>query len=134
MKQNEVTPLEALRREKEILRGECREGEDRLAGHWNYVSNNIGSLLFSSAISSIRNKLGFGSSSSKTEDNEDETSSNSSHGVLKGVLGGLLAASPFLWEMLQPMIMNYAMTKFKSMFSKKKKKKKKKSSDDDDDD
>lgn len=131
MKQNNITPLEALRNEKEILKNECSESEERLAEHWNYMTNNVGSLLFTSALTSIRNKLGFGPS--KHDDEESEESSGSS-GVLKGVLGGLLAASPFLWEMTQPMIMGYIMKKIKSLFSKKKKKKKKSSEDDDDDD
>ncbi|WP_165041728.1 hypothetical protein [Dysgonomonas sp. ZJ709] len=131
MSQNKLTPLNILRREKQILRSECAEGEARLGEHWSYVTDNFTSLLFTGALNGVRRKLGFGGSP-KREDKENENSSNhGSNGLIQGVLAGLLAVSPLLWEMAQPMIMGFAMKKVKSIFTRKKKKKKRRDDDDD---
>lgn len=123
MKQNKISPLEQLRQEKAILQNECKEGEDRLTGYWNYISSNVGSLFLSSAIGSVRRQLGFGGSSTKEGiASSSDKAKGSSSGLWQGVLGGVIAASPLIWELVQPMLMGFAMKKIKSIFSRKKKK------------
>lgn len=123
MKQNKISPLEQLRQEKAILQNECLEGEDRLTGYWNYISSNVGPLLLSSAIGSVRRQLGFGSSTNEGIASSSDKGKSSSSGLWQGLLGGVIAASPLIWELAQPMLMGFAMKKIKSIFSRKKKKK-----------
>lgn len=123
MKQNKLDALEALRIEKEDLREECSESEANLTEHWEYVRDNIGSLLLSSAIGSAKRKLGFGGSKNKVQVDDEDQHSNSK-GWLQGLTGGLFAISPFIWEIIQPMMIDYGIKKVKSIFSRKKKKSK----------
>ncbi|MDR0825166.1 MAG: hypothetical protein LBN74_08740 [Prevotella sp.] len=109
-----LTPLEELRREKEIVRRECAESGYRLAEHWSYLSNNVGSLLFQSGVDAILKKFGFGSTQSRKED-EAPASNN--------LLGTLNTYYPVVWEIVQPLLWNYLIKKIKSIFSGKKKKK-----------
>ncbi len=127
MKNNSISPLDELRQEKEIVRRECKESEERLAEQWNYLSDNAPSLLLNGAVNGIASWLGFGSRvGQKSKEQEHETESS---GFMQNILGGLTAYYPLIWEMVQPMLWRFAIKKVKSLFTKKKKKKR---SDDDD--
>ncbi|NDV95550.1 hypothetical protein D0T84_11600 [Dysgonomonas sp. 521] len=117
---NSLTPLEELRREKDMVRRECEESEHRLSDHWTYLSDNAGSLLFQSTVNAILSSFGFGANKKKQQ---EETSTSNS------LLSGLTAYYPVVWELVQPLLWRYFMKKIKSIFSGKKKKKRK---DDDD--
>lgn len=130
MEQNKITPLDVLHREKQILKAECAESEERMGEHWSYITHNFTSLLFTGALHGVRRKLGFGGSSSKKEEKESEHISHGSNGILQGVLAGVLAVSPLLWEIGQPMFMSFMMKKVKSIFTRKKNKKKRRYDDD----
>ena len=121
MRQNKISPLEQLRKEKEMLRRECRDGEERLAQRWSYLSGNMTSILFATALNSVRSHLGFGSS--KKSDDKDAEQSSGGNSLTQGLLSGVLAASPLLFEMLQPMLFSFVIKKIKSLFTSKKKKK-----------
>lgn len=121
MTQNKITPLQQLRQEKEIARREVAESEQRLAGHWNYLNDNVGTLLFTSAVNTALRKMGLKHSPDKHEV-ERTTEKAHSPGIFKSVLGGIVTASPLIWELVQPMVMNFAMKKIKSIFSRKKRK------------
>lgn len=124
MKQNKLDALSALRLEKEVLREECTESETNLVMHWEYVRDNVGSLLLSSAISSTRRKLGFGSKKAKAKTDssiDNENIKSDSKGIFQIVTGGLFAISPFIWDIVQPALINFVMKKVKSIFSSKKK-------------
>ncbi len=123
MKNNSISPLEELRQEKEIVRRECAESEERLADHWSHFKDNAGSLIFYSAINSIMKGFGFGGK--KESEDKPETRSNS---LVNGLLSSLTTYYPLIWDMVQPMLIRFAMRKIKSIFSRKKKKRK----DDDD--
>lgn len=110
---NRMTPLEELRQEKEIVRRECKESEDRLAEHWVYLSDNAGSLLFQSAVNVVLGAFGFGGNKKKKEEE-----SSSSHGLLSG----LTAYYPVIWDIVQPLLWRFFIKKIKSLFSGKKKK------------
>lgn len=112
-----LTPLEELRQEKEIVRRECAESEERLAGHWVYLSDNAGSLLFQSALNAVLKKFGFGGTSSKSKKEEEVSTSNN-------LLAGLTAYYPVIWDLVQPLIWRFVVKKIKSIFSGKKKKRK----------
>ena len=109
-----LTPLEELRQEKEIVRRECTESEERLALHWEYLSDNAGSLLFQSALNAVLKKFGFGGMSSKGKKEEVSISNN--------LLAGLTAYYPVIWDLVQPLIWRFIVKKIKSAFSGKKKK------------
>lgn len=121
---NKLTPLQELRQEKAIARQECAESEERLAGHWSYLSDNAGSLLLKSAINAVLHQFGFGSKEKAKEDDSNRI-------VHSGLLGNLIAYYPIVWEIVQPMLFRFVIKKIKSIFSGKKKKKRR---DDDDDD
>ena len=119
MKMNKMTPLQELRQEREIARREVAESEQRLAGHWNYLNDNIGTLVFSSVVNTSLRKLGL-----KHSKHEVAQTSEKAHspGIFQSVLGGVAAVSPLIWELVQPFLMKFAMNKIKSIFSRKKKK------------
>jgi hypothetical protein len=116
MMSNRLTPLEELRREKEIIRRECKDSKERLAEHWLYLSDNAGSLLFQSAVNTVLGAFGVGGSKKKKQ--EEISTSNS-------LLSGLTAYYPVIWDIVQPLIWRYLVRKIKSLFSGKKKKKRK---------
>ena len=118
MKQNKITPLELLRQEKEIVKREVNDSEARLAGHWNYLNENIGTLLFSSAINTAFRKLGLKAS----KESENKAEKAQSPGIFQSIFGGFMTVSPLIWELVQPMLMGYAMKKVKSLFTRKSKK------------
>ncbi|MDH6308427.1 hypothetical protein M2451_000738 [Dysgonomonas sp. PFB1-18] len=127
MKNNSISPLDELRQEKEIVRRECKESEERLTEQWNYLSDNAPTLLLNGAVNGIASWLGFGTRiGQKPKEQERDTESS---GFMQNMLGGLTAYYPLIWEMVQPMLWRFAIKKVKSLFTKKKKKKR---SDDDD--
>ncbi|PXV60260.1 hypothetical protein CLV62_12936 [Dysgonomonas alginatilytica] len=128
-----LTPLQELRLERSRLKNECAEYEEKLHGNWHYAKGHFGRLalgsVFSSAKSGIADLFSLGKNHESDEDSEENTSSPSL------VTQMFLGAAPFVWEMVQPMIMNMIMKKIKSIFgggenkTKKKLKKKNKASD-----
>lgn len=130
MKKNKISPLEELRQEKVMVKKEVEECEDRLAESWLYLTDNAGSLLLQGAVNGILHKFGFGGSHKKIEA-EDREHEGTSSGIGHGIINTLSAYSPMIWEMVQPMLIQFAVNKFKSIFTRKKKKKKKRKDDDD---
>jgi len=128
MMKNKISPLEELRREKEIVRGEVAECEDRLAGQWSYLSDNAAPLILNSAIHGIAGMLGFGNRQAVKDTREQKETSGSS-GIIQNVFNGLITYYPLIWEIAQPMLLRFAINRIKSLFTRKKKKKRK---DDDD--
>ena len=125
MKQNKISPLEELRLEKEIARREVAESEDRLSGQWEYMRSNLSTLLVNGLIDSTLK--GFGLKSSKSDQPATKADSNEgiqSPSIFKSILGGFAAVSPLVWELAQPMLMNFAMRKIKSIFTGDKRKRK----------
>ncbi len=126
MKQNKISPLEQLRLEKEIAKRAVAESEDRLSGQWEYMRSNLSTLLVNGLIDSTLK--GFGLKSSKNDHITPKAENNNEGiqppGIFKSILGGFAAVSPLIWELAQPMLMNFAMRKIKSIFTGDKKKKK----------
>lgn len=114
---NKITLLEELRQEREIVRQECIESEDRLTEQWNYLSDNASSLLLDSAVSGIASWLGFGHKEKAKEESE-----SSSGNIVQTAWNGVMAYYPLIWEIVQPLLWRYAVKKVKSLFSGKKKK------------
>lgn len=131
-----LSPLQELRLERSRLKNECAEYEEKLCGNWNYAKGHFGRLAIGSIFSSAKNSIGdlFSMVSGNKQDSEEESDDNKPSSSLLTQM--FLGAAPFVWEMVQPMIMGMIMKKIKSLFgggeeSKKKKelKKKKKASD-----
>lgn len=59
MTKNKLNPLEELRLEKEIVRREVTESENRLAGHWDYLADNAMPLILNSVVHSVAGMFGF---------------------------------------------------------------------------
>lgn len=129
-----LSPLQELRLERCRLKEECAEYEDKLKGNWYYAKGNFGKLTIGTIFSSAKNGIGdlFSLVSGKkhNSEKEEEEEDRPSSVITQMMLG----AAPFIWEMVQPMIVGMIMKKVKSLFGggeKKKKqvKKKKKASD-----
>jgi len=137
MKKNEMTPLEELRREKEILKTECAEREDRLGEYWAYINDNAGSLILDGIIDTVKGKLGLTpSKKSLPKYYSDESipgfaDTSGGTGFMNTIKNGLQMTYPLIWEIAQPMLWEFALKKVKSIFSRKKKKKKKREYDED---
>lgn len=120
-----LTPLQELRLERSRLKNECAEYEEKLQGNWHYAKGHFGRLalgsVFSSAKSGISDlfSLVSGKKNDSDSDSEDDTASPSLAAQM------FMGAAPFVWEMVQPMIMSMVMKKIKSIFGGEKKKKKK---------
>jgi hypothetical protein len=119
MKKNKINPLEELRQEKVIVRKEVADSEDRLAEHWVYLSDNAPSLLMNSAVNGIAGWFGFG----HKQESEQDKSDSGSNGIMHNILGAVTAYYPLIWEIVQPVLLRFAMNKIKSIFTRKKKKK-----------
>lgn len=113
---NKLSPLEELRQERERLLAECSEDKDRLLYKLNYSKSNFGHLLFSSAFSST--KSGISEIFSLVAGDKKSSKKAPSSGFAQIVLG----AAPIIWEIMQPMLLGFAIKKVKSVFTRKKKK------------
>lgn len=121
-----LSPLQELRLERSRLKNECTEYEDKLQGNWHYAKGNFGRLAIGTVLSSAKNGIGdlFSLVTGKkhnSEESDEEDKSASSSVVTQMLLG----AAPFVWEMVQPMIVGMIMKKVKSLFGDGEKKKKK---------
>jgi len=67
-KTNKISPLEELRMEKASLKQECAKKEAALEEHWNYLSENAGSLLIGCAVSNVKRSLGLAPVRTKIKD------------------------------------------------------------------
>lgn len=137
MKKIEMTPLDELRREKEVLKAECSEREERLGEYWAYINDNAGSLIIDGVISAVKSKLGLTSSKKSSQKQQDESfpakfQEHDGTGFMNTIKTGLQMTYPLIWEIAQPMLWEFAIKKVKSIFTRKKKKKKKKDDCDED--
>lgn len=123
MTRNRINPLEELRLEKEIVRREVAESENRLAGHWDYLSDNAMPLILNSVIHGVAAMFGFGRRKEQKDTRETEESVGSS-GFIQNVFNGVMAYYPLIWEIAQPMLIRFFVNKIKSLFTRKKKKRK----------
>ena len=127
-----LSPLQELRLERSQLKNECAEYEQKLHGNWQYAKGHFGRLAVGTVISSAKNGIGdlFSLVSGKKQNPEEEETEDKSSSVVTQML---LGAAPFIWEMVQPMVVGMIMKKVKSLFGggekKKIKKVKKKASD-----
>lgn len=116
-----LSPLQELRLERSQLKNECTEYEQKLQGNWQYAKGHFGRLAVGTVLSSAKSGIGdlFSLVSGKKQNSEEEDKSSSV------VTQMLLGAAPFIWEMVQPMIVGMIMKKVKSLFGGGEKKKKK---------
>lgn len=116
-----LSPLQELRLERSQLKNECTEYEQKLQGNWQYAKGHFGRLAVGTVLSSAKSGIGdlFSLVSGKKQNSEEEDKSSSV------VTQMLLGAAPFIWEMVQPMIVGMIMKKVKSLFGGSEKKKKK---------
>lgn len=125
MKQSKISPLEQLRHEKELAKQEVEKSEARLSGQWDYLQSNFNVLLINGAIDATLKGLGLKSSQKNTITQKSSNEDIQSPGIFRSLLGGFSALSPIIWELVQPMLMSFALNKVKSFFSGEKKKKSK---------
>lgn len=123
-----MNPLEELRQEKEIVRREVAESEERLGDHWAHLSDNAVPLLLNAAVHGIAGMFGFGrrieqKDTRKVEEPEGPV------GIFQTIFNSLVTYYPLIWEIAQPMILRFVINKIKSLFTRKKRRKRK---DDDD--
>ncbi len=119
-----LSPLQELRLERSQLKNECTEYEQKLQGNWQYAKGHFGRLAVGTVLSSAKNGIGdlFSLVSGKKQSSEEEEEEDKSSSVVTQML---LGAAPFIWEMVQPMIVGVIMKKVKSLFGGGDKKKKK---------
>lgn len=119
-----LSPLQELRLERSQLKNECAEYEQKLHGNWQYAKGHFGRLAVGTVLSSAKNGIGdlFSLVTGKKQSSEEEEEEDKSSSVVTQML---LGAAPFIWEMVQPMIVGVIMKKVKSLFGGGDKKKKK---------
>ncbi len=120
-----LSPLQELRLERSRLKNECTEYEEKLLGNWHYAKGNLGRLTVGTLLNSAKNGIGdlFSlATGKKHNENEDQEEDKSSSVVTQMFLG----AAPFVWDMIQPMIVGMIMKKVKSLFGGEKVKEDKK--------
>lgn len=119
-----LSPLQELRLKRSQLKNECTEYEQKLQGNWQYAKGHFGRLAVGTVLSSAKSGIGdlFSLVSGKKQNSEEEEEEDKSSSVVTQML---LGAAPFIWEMVQPMIVGMIMKKVKSLFGGGEKKKKK---------
>lgn len=128
MMKTKMNPLEELRQEKEIVRREVAESEERLGDQWAHLSDNAVPLLLNAAVHGIAGMFGFGRRAEQKDARRIEEPEGPS-GIFQTVFNSLITYYPLIWEIAQPMIIRFVINRIKSLFTRKKKKKRK---DDDD--
>lgn len=108
---NKLSEIEKLRLEKKQLMEECYQYEDQLYSKWYYTKNNFGHLIANTFFSSV--KSSFSELLGKAPKKEKGNSSSSKIGQI------LIAASPAIWGIIQPMLIGLAVKKIKNIFLKK---------------
>lgn len=124
-KDKQPTALEILRAEKWELKKKYLADEEKLVQNWDYLSNNVGSIFFNTILSSAKSVI-VGSTDRAKESIPTPFGQSS---PFQSVFSGLTASLPMLWEIAQPMLLNFAVKKIKSLFTSKKKKKRKQADD-----
>lgn len=110
-----ISPLDELRKEKEILKRECEESETVLAEQWAYLSDNAVSLIFNSVVHGITGKLGFGQRNFR-----NSSITSGSGGIFQNLLGSVANNKSLIWDLFQPIIWAFIVKKVKNFFKKKK--------------
>lgn len=123
---NMLTPIERLKEDKRKAKLVYQADSARLQNNWDYLTNNMGTVLVNTAFSSVKATLSSGEGKEKTN------IAASLLGPLKGnpalsFFSVISTALPVIWEIAQPMLIGLAVRKAKSFFSSKKKKKAKES-------
>lgn len=129
MMKTKMNPLEELRREKEIVRREVVESEQRLGNRWSHLSDNAVPLLLNAAVHGIAGMFGFGHRTERKDARRQIEEPEGPSGIFQTVFNTLVTYYPLIWEIAQPMIIRFVINKIKSLFTRKKKRKRK---DDDD--
>ncbi len=117
-----LSPLEELRVEKIMLKSECSDMEEHMKRSLSYVTNNFGSILFTSVLRNFG--LGGKSSPSRNKDSQpkEEDDKSASSTIWQTVLNGLQITYPYIKDFAQPLLMGFITSKIKNIFSKKHKK------------
>lgn len=121
-KSKKLSPLEELRAERDNLKVECAEKEERMVSCLSYVSNNFGSILFTSVLRNLGLVGKSSSSRDKDELSDEEDNTPPSSTILQTVWNGLQITYPYIKEIAQPLILGFITSKVKNIFSKKNKK------------
>lgn len=109
-----ISPLEELRAARLQIENECREHEDRLKEDFDYLKSNWGSLLVSSIFASSRNSV----KSLVTGVVDPDARSSKPFAIFNK----LSAVVPFVWDIVEPMVIGLITKKFSSfIFGRKKK-------------
>lgn len=98
MSRNRQTPIERLQAEKLQVGIRCREQEEKLNGHWEYIRDHSGSLLLSGIVT-----LFFPSHRSETSRTSTDNS-EASGSALKSML-------PIIWSMVKPIVISWLLAK-----------------------
>ncbi|MDR2954468.1 MAG: hypothetical protein LBV43_05260 [Prevotella sp.] len=114
-----ISPLDELRKEKELAKIECEASEVVLAEQWAYLGDHAVSLVFNSILHGVTDKLGFGS---KEQSKSQKVIGSGGGGFLNNITSNLGAYYPLLWDLLRPVLWAFAVKKVKSIFTGKKKK------------
>lgn len=110
-----ISPLEELRAARLQIESECKEHEVRLKEDFDYLKSNWGSLLVSSIFASSRNSV-----KSLVTGVVDPDARSSSKPF--AIFNKLSAVVPFVWDIVEPMVIGLITKKFSSfIFGRKKK-------------
>lgn len=119
-KDKQPTALEILRAEKWELKKKYLADEERLVQNWDYLSNNVGTIFFNTMISSAKSVMGLSDNKSK----ESIPTPFGPSSPWQSAFSGLTASLPMLWDIAQPILINFVVKKIKGLFSSKKRRKK----------
>jgi len=114
-----LSALEELRIEKARLIEECDQKKRELLHNLDYGKNNFGRLVMNSAFSSTKNGVSDLMSMISGKPKKGGSKNPGSSGFVQTVL----AISPIVWDIVQPMLLSLLVKKIKSVFTRKKKKK-----------
>lgn len=118
---NLETPLQRLRLEKRKLKSLYEEDERKLSEDWQYLTDNIGVLVFNSVVKGVKDTV----FPSLLKTNKP----TSPLGKLEGgfaFLNILNSSLPLIWDIAQPILFKFAIKKIKSLFKSKRNEKEKK--------
>lgn len=116
---NNQTPLQKLNSEKERVRRQCKEQEEKLSAQFGYFQDNAGSIMLSGFSSLIFPKSKSSSSPAKSDLQQKESEANEALAMgLSDYLSIAKSMMPTLWDIARPLLISWGIARARRMVLK----------------
>lgn len=116
---NNPTPLQKLISEKERVRNQCKQQEEKLSAQFGYFQNNAGSILVSGLSSLLFPKSKSSPAQANSDLQQKESEANQSIALgLSDYLSIAKSMMPALWDIARPILISWGIARARSVVMK----------------